>query len=119
MTRWSRLVRIFTLSLLAGAIALGFAACGARTGDYRQSDSDCTELGGRCDGDECCEELSCRDDVCKPDQLCQPDGRACETTVDCCNLNCENGFCGGVECTPDGLACADGSDSCCTRSARL
>src|SRR3954464_14237493 len=98
--------RIASACALIPLLVLTFASCGSRTGDFdlfgsTDPASSCGKLGDTCSASEtCCNDLLCKDGLCKPEQICAPQGSACATTVDCCNFDCANGFCGGVACKP-------------------
>nr|HEX4313219.1 hypothetical protein [Kofleriaceae bacterium] len=66
-----------------------------------------------------CEPVEGQASVTRCADLCRGDGVACTAAIDCCNLDCNAGTCGGDECHVEGDSCANDAQCCsniCTDS---
>jgi hypothetical protein len=90
-----------------------------------ESGGACLPVGEDCSdgGDNTCCSLSCvkaSDDLmrCSGTGRCRSEGEVCTEDNDCCNYQCDQGFCLIMpECDPAGEAC-DHDDECCSRACR-
>lgn len=85
-------------------------------------DGVCIEAGD-CDasGTECTSSGQCCSGRCEPETgtglvkclaFCVPEGTACAKALDCCDLNCNGGVCGGAQCLIESEVCTTNAECC-------
>lgn len=79
------------------------------SGECEAAGTECTASGQCCSG-RCEPETGTGLVKCLP--FCMGEGTACEKALDCCDLNCNGGVCGGAQCRVEGEDCVANAECC-------